>query len=243
MHTQPDDAALEVLDGQSLRAKLACRDWGNDPQFVPDEQIFRLFRRAQAASDAARVGLLSRELGRRMLGHAKGFAYRSGIYRSFGSLDQAAEELSQYVWERLIKQPKDAAHAEKYFGQLFKRRALDFQRRLLAKKRSRQVSLDAMAHTAADDDDQGDPNLTVRKVLALRQKETPLDAFETKQRAAQAAVRLQEILTKHEYSTFVMLFVQDMKVKEVAAALRVSERSINNYKNEALEKIRQEFNT
>lgn len=151
MHIQADDSALEALDDQSLRARLARHDWKNDPQVVPDEQVFRLFRHAKAAGDLARVGLLSRELGRRMLGRAKGFAYRSGIYRSFGSLDQAAEEISQYVWERLIKQPKEAAYAEKGFGQLFKRRALDFQRRLLAKKRSRQVSLDALAHVAVTD--------------------------------------------------------------------------------------------
>lgn len=243
MHTQQDDSALEALDDQLLRARLARRDWENDPLFVPDEQVLRLFRRAEAAGDSTQAGLLSRELGRRILGHAKGFAYRSGIYRSFGTLDLAAEELSQYVWECLIKRPGDAAHAEIRFGQLFKRRALDFQRRLLAKKRSHQVSLDAMAHTAADDADEEDPDLTARKVLALRQENTPLDAIETKQRAAQAAVMLQGILTKNEYSTFVMLLVQDMKVKEVAVALRVSVKSINNYKNAALDKIRKELNT
>lgn len=240
---QQDDAALGACDDQSLCARLACRDWENDPRFVPDEQVFRMFRRAEAASDLARVGLLSRELGRRILGHAKSFVYRSGIYRSFESLEQAAEELSQYVWERLVKQPKDAAYAEKRFGRLFKCRALDFQRRVLAKKRSRQVSLDDMAHATANADDEENPNLTVCNVPALRQEDTLLDAFETKQRAAQAAARLQEILTKNEHSTFVMLFVEDLKVREVAVALRVSERSINNYKNAALKKVRKEFNT
>jgi RNA polymerase sigma factor (sigma-70 family) len=234
-----DDSALEALDDKLLQARLAHHDWKTDPQVVPDEQVFRLFRRAKATGHPDRVGLLSRELGQRMLSRAKGFAYRSGISRSFGSPDQAAEEISQYVWERLIKQPKDAAYAEKSFGQLFKRRALDFQRRLLAKKRSRQVSLDAMAHVAVDE--QEDPDLIVRKVLALRQDSTPLDALETKRRAAQAAVKLQEVLTKNEHLTFVMLFVHDMKVKEVSAALGVCEKSVNNYKNAALKKIRKEF--
>lgn len=243
MHTQQDDSALQALDDQLLRSRLVRRDWENDPQFIPDEQVLRLFRSAEAADDHTRIGLLSSELGQRILGHAKGFAYRSGIYRSFGSLDQAAEELSQYVWECLIKRLGDATHAERRFGQLFKRRALDFQRRLLAKKRSRQVSLDDMAHATADDADDEDPDLTARKVLALRQENAPLDAIETKQRAAQAAATLQEVLTKNEYSTFVMLFVEDMKVMEVAAALRVSEKSINNYKNAALKKVRKEFNT
>lgn len=243
MHTQLDDAVLEALDDQSLRDRLARRDWKSDPQFITDEQVFRLFRRAKATGSLPRVALLSRELGRRMLGHAKGFAYRSGIYRSFGSLDHAAEELSQFVWERLIKQPKDAAYAEKFFGQLFKRRALSFQRSLLAKKRSHPISLDALAHTAGEDDDDRDPDMTVRKITALRQDATPLEALEKKQLHAQVAGRLQEILTKKEHMTYVMLFVDDMKVKEVAAALRVTERSINNYKNAALKKVRKEFNT
>lgn len=239
MHTNQEDIELEALDDQSLCARLACRDWKNNSQVVSDEQIFRLFKRADRAGNTPRVGLLCRELGRRVLVHAKGFAYRSGIFRSFDSVDQAAEELSQYVWECLIKRPNDSAHAEKYFGQLFKRRALDFQRRLLAKKRSNQVSLDAMAYSAVENDD--DPDLTIQKVLAFRQEDTPLDALETKQRAAHAAARLQEILTKNEYSTFVMLFVENMKVMEVAAALHVTEKSINNYKNAALKKIHKEF--
>ncbi len=241
MHTQPDDAVLEALDDQSLRDRLARSDWKGDPQFVADEQVFRLFRRAETTGAPTRVGLLSRELGRRMLGHAKGFAYRSGIYRIFESLDHAAEELSQFIWERLIMQPKDAAHAGKYFGQFFKRRALDFQRRLLAKKRSRQVSLDALAHVSGDDKE--DPDVTLRKVVALCQDATPLEVLETKQLHAQTAAKLQEILTKKEHMTYVMLFVDDMKVMEIAAALRVSARSINNYKNAALKKVRKEFKT
>lgn len=236
MESSPDDSALAALDGPSLRVELARSDWKNDPLFVRDEQIFRLFRRAMAAGDTDRGGLLGRELGRRMLHRAKAFAFRSGIYQSFNSPDEAAEELSQYVWTRLFEQPKDAAHAEKYFGQLFLRRALDFQRRLLAKKRSFQERFEEeMAHT--DDDEMEDDHTA----SVAREIFGHVNAQEGKQHAAEAAAKLQNILTKEEHSTFVMLFVEDMKVKEVAAALGVTSRSINNYKNGALRKIRKEF--
>ena len=240
MHTQQPDSALEALDDHSLRAKLARTDWAHDPMFVPDEQVFRMFRRARDNGDKGRIGTLSRVLSERLLGLAKGFAVRSGIYPgNIGNLDQAAEELSQYVWDCLIKRPGDAAHAEGLFGQLFKRRALDFQRRLLAKKRNLQDSLDAMAHSPDDED----PEKTVREVSALRQAATPADALETKQEHAQIAARLQTILTKEEHFVYVMLYVDDMPVKDIAVALRVTTRSVNNYKNSALEKVQKEFKT
>lgn len=58
---------------------------------------------------------------------------------------------------------------------------------------------------------------------------------------AKVATRLQTILTKKEHQTFVMLFVDEMQVKEVAAALGVSTRMVNSYKNAALEKTSKEF--
>ncbi len=216
-------------------------DWEHDPLFIPDEQVFRMFGRARDAGNASRVGMLSRVLSRRLLSLAKGFAVRSGIYPgNIGNLDQAAEELSQYVWECLVARPGDAAHAEKLFGQLFKRRALDFQRRLLAKKRNLQDSLDAMDRSDEDDD----PDKTIRKVSALRQHATPADAIAARQWHAQVAARLQAVLTKQEHYVYMMLFVEDMPVKDIAAALGVTPRTVNTYKNTALgkvEEMRKEF--
>lgn len=238
MHRQESDSALEALPDTILCARLARTDWEHDPEFVPDEQVFRQFRRACEAGDEGRAGLLSRTLSRRLLSLAKGFAARSGIFpRVIGNLDQAAEELSQYVWECLVTRPGDSAHAEKLFGQLFKRRALDFQRRLLSKKRKYQDSLDAMDHTLDD----GDPERAVREITALRQDATPADALAVKQEHALVSARLQTILTKNEYSAYVMLYVEEMQVKDVATALGVTTKSINNYKNAALEKIQKEF--
>lgn len=238
MHTQESDSALEALDEPSLRARLARADWGHDSLYVSTEQVFRLFGRAHASRDKGRTGVLSGVLSRRLLGLAKAFAVRSGIYPgNIGDLDQAAEELTQYVWECLITRPSDAAHAEKAFGQLFKRRALDFQRRLLAKKRKCQESLDAMEHSPDDDD----PEKTIRVVTALRQEATPEDVLEVKQRYAQVATHLQAILTKKEHFVYVMLFVEEMAVKDVASALGVTTRTVNNYKNAALAKVQKEF--
>lgn len=238
MDTQQTDADVEALPDPGLRARLARTDWERDPEFVPDEQVFRLFRRAREVGDKGRMGLLSRTLSQRLLKLAKGFAVRSGIVPGIlGDLDQAAAELSQYVWECLVTRPGDAAHAEKLFGQLFKRRALDFQRRLLSKKRKLQDSLDAMDNAPGDDD----PEKTVREVVGLRQDATPFDTLERRQTYAEVAARLQTILTKKEHATFVMLFVDEMQVKEVAAALGVSTRMVNSYKNAALGKTRKEF--
>lgn len=238
MHPQEPDLALEALDDHSLRARLARRDWERDPLYISDEQIFRLFGRARSSGDQNRIGLFSRVLSSRLLRLAKGFAARSGIYPGvIGNLDQAAEELAQYVWECLVSRPADAAYAEKFFGQLFKRRALDFQRRLLAKKRKSQDSLDAMEYSPDDDD----PEKTIREVSGLRQATTPADVLELKQEHAQVANRLQTILTKEEHFVYVMLYVDEMQVKDIALALGVTVKSVNNYKNRALAKIRKEF--
>jgi RNA polymerase sigma factor (sigma-70 family) len=239
MCVQEPDSALEALDEPSLRARLARTDWEHDVLYVPDEQVFRLFRRSHALEDKERVGLLARILSTRILRRAKVFAVHSGIYPGkIGNLDQAAEELAQFIWECLITRPGDAAHAEKYFGQQFKRRALDFQRRLLAKKRNCQDSLDdAMKHLPDDED----PEQTIRVVTALRQIETPYHSLEAKQMHAQVASRLQAILTKEEHFVYVMLFVDEMLVKDIALALDVTTRTVNNYKNAALKKVQKEF--
>lgn len=241
MHTREPESAVEALDDRSLLTRLTRTDWEHDPLFISDEQVFRMFRRARDAGNESRLGMLSRVLSRRLLSLAKGFAVRSGIYPgSIGNLDQAAEELSQYVWECLVTRPGDAAHAEKLFGQLFKRRALDFQRRLLAKKRNLQDSLDAMDRSDEDDD----PDKTIRKVSALRQPATPADALATKEEHAQVVARLQALLTKQELIVYTMLYVEEMLVKDIATALGVTPRTVNTYKNSALdkvEKMRKEF--
>lgn len=233
------DLTLEALPDSALRTRLVREDWESDPEYIPSEQVFRLFRRARKAENHSRMGLTSWALSRRLLGLARGYCVKGGIVPGIiVDLRQASEELSQFVWECLVTRPKDAEHAEKFFGQLFKRRALDFHRRLLAKKRTMQDSLDAIDHSPDDDDD---PDRMIQVVSALRQEASPDKLIENKQEYMAVNGRLQTILSKNEYSTYVMLNVQDMKVKEVAAALSVTVKSINNYKNSAIQKIEKEF--
>jgi len=238
MDTQEPDSALEALDDRSLRARLARTDWQRDSQYITNEQVFRLFSRARATGNRSRMGLLSDALSRRLLGLAKAFAARSRIYpMNIGDLNQAAEEISQYIWECLITRPGDTVQAEKLFGQLFLRRALDFQRRLMAKKRKYQESLDAMEH-AVDDEDTDN---VATPVAALRQNRTPADVLEAKQEHALIAARLQSVLTKEEHYVYVMLYVDEMSVKDIAVALGVTTRTVNNHKNRALGKVQKEF--
>ena len=107
----------------------------------------------------------------------------------------------------------------------------------MAKKRKCQDSLDAMEH-APDDED---PEKTVRQITALRQDSTPADALEAKQECALIAARLQSILTREEHFVFVMLYVDGMPVKDIATALGSTTRTVNNYKNRALDKVQKEF--
>lgn len=89
-----------------------------------------------------------------------------------------------------------------------------------------------------------DPDKTIRKVIALRQHETPADALASKQEHAEVVRRLQTVLTKREFFVYTMLFVDEMPVKDIATALGVSTRTINTYKNAALDKVaemRKEF--
>lgn len=238
MHIQEPDSALEALDDRSLRARLASKDWKRDSQYITNEQVFRLFGRARATENHSRMGLFSTVLSRRLLGLAKAFAARSRIYTlNIGDLNQAAEEISQYIWECLITRPGDAAQAEKLFGQLFLRRALDFQRRLKAKKRKYQESLDAMEHAV----DGEDTDIAAHQVAALRQNITPADVLEAKQEHALIATRLQSVLTKEEHYVYVMLYVDEMPVKDIAMALGVTTRTVNNHKNRALDKVQKEF--
>lgn len=238
MHTPTTDAALATLPDPDLKARLARTDWENDPDHVSDEQVFRLFRLARKAGNEPRTNMFTESLCRRLLERARRFAVRSSIYPGLiGDLDDASQELSQFVWDRFTKSPSDAVHAERAFGQLFKRRAIDFQRKLLALKRKLQVNFEDPNQFPEDDD----PDATVREVSSLRQDATPEDALQKKQRYLDATMRLQSVLTQDELSVFVMLNRDEMKVKDIAVALGVTTRTINTYKNNALAKIAKEF--
>jgi len=94
-----------------------------------------------------------------------------------------------------------------------------------------------MDHSPDDDD----PEITIRELSALRHNTTPESALEAKQWHAHVAARLQAILTKEEHFVYVMHHIDEMSIKDIAAALHVTPRTINNYKNAAIKKVQKEF--
>jgi hypothetical protein len=236
MSKQEPDSAIEALDDSALRARLARSDWNNDPLFVSDERVFRMFRRARAAENKARVGLFTEVFSLRLLERSRTFVLKAKIFPGLiDDLPRASHELASCLWGHLLSSASDAAHAEKAFGQLFDRRAISFQRSLLAKKRKLQKSLDEMD----EGDDEGVS--ATEELEELQDHNTPDLLAARRQEFERANGRLLEILTQKEYATFVWLYGADWQVQEVAAALRVTVKSVNNYKNSALDKIRKEF--
>ncbi len=236
MSKQEPDSAIEALDDSALRARLARSDWEHDPLFVSDERVFRLFRRARAAQDKARTGLFSEAFSQRLLERSRRFVLKAKIFPGLiDDLSRASHELASCMWGHLLSSASDAAYAEKAFGDLFKLRAISFQRSLLAKKRKLQQSLDEL------DEDADEGVSATEEIEELQDHNTPDLLAARRQEFERANGRLLEILTQKEYATFVWLYGADWQVQEVAAALKVTVKSVNNYKNSALDKIRKEF--
>lgn len=238
MHEHESDSALEALDDLILRARLARDDWKNDLLFVPDEQVFRMFRRARTAGNNSRVALLSEAFSRRLLARARGFALKSGIYPELiDDLKRASHEIASELWESLLGSDADAAHAERAFGQLFERRAISFWRELRSKKRVMQANLESFN----DDFDADSTDIAAETIEQLQNHESPDIIAAHREEFSRVHKRLQEILNQNEYTTYILLKTADWQVQEIAVALGVSVKSINIYKNKALEKISKEF--
>ena len=110
MHTSEADAAVEALDDSALRARLARKDWRNDPLFLPDERVFSQFRVARARDNKARIGLLAEALNERLLEHSRKFAMKMRMVP--GLIDdprRAALEIASCIWEHLLASASDAA--------------------------------------------------------------------------------------------------------------------------------------
>lgn len=226
-----DDSVLVALPNVELNHRLARTDYANDPKYVSTEQLWRLWQGARAEHDEKRVGMFTGHLNRRILLLARPIIGRLPV--SSAEKSTVRRELAQFIWTCLITRAGDAAHAQKRFGQLFKRRAIDFQNQHFAKKRTGE-SLDA----TREGEEGPEP---VLEPEALRCAETPESIFSTKQEYADAVLRLRKILSSQELFVFMMLNVQEMAVKDIAKALGVTPRTVNNYKNEAQQKIEKEF--
>jgi RNA polymerase sigma factor (sigma-70 family) len=237
MHNQEHDFTLEGLGDQALRERLRRRH--GDPLAVSDEQLFTLFRLARQAANKRRVELFSAELSRRISGRARHFALKSKLVpHPYGELRDAEYEISAYVWDRVLDpKGKDAEYAEVAFGQLFKRRAIDFVRSLKLNQRGQEVKVDE--HENIEEEFDALPAEDAHE--ALQDHETPDVVAARNQVFERVQDKMRAILTPEEYYTFVLLNVADWQVQEIAEALNVSLKTVNNYKNRALAKIEKEF--
>lgn len=131
MYTREPDAVLDALDDRSLRARLARTDWERDPLFVADEQVFSLFSRARAKGDTARIGLFAEAFNERLLERSRKFVLRARIFPGLiDDLKRATYELASCIWDQLLSNANDAAHAEKaYLFRGWVERSWSLQRR------------------------------------------------------------------------------------------------------------------
>lgn len=239
MKHQCVDAKLLDLPIVELRRRLAFEDWKDEINHIKNEVVFSLFRLARQAGDKHKIGVLSESLSRRILARARGFVVESHIFPGLiGDLDDAASELTQFVWGKLLNSESDAIHAERAFGQLFKRRAIDFQRSLLSKKRTQQSSLDALDQSGEDEDAEG----AERAVTSLQEAISPEDILIQKQELDRFRSVMHTVLTPVELATIEFLYDLNMPVKDVAKALGKDPKSIFNYKTKAFEKLKKELN-
>ncbi|WP_245622542.1 sigma-70 family RNA polymerase sigma factor [Pseudoxanthomonas dokdonensis] len=244
----PEPEDLENLADPDLVERLSCVDW-NDSQFVSEERLVQLFVAARTAGDTARVGLYSSELSRRLLKRALAFARKNTLVpQHFSDYEEAAQDLAGYVWERLLS-GKNAEFAARRFGVFFENKAISFLRALLAQCRQRMDSLEEWHQAGHDDaevDDEmaspGEDNDVEDTDATLRDDATPDRALGHALQFHQVHARLHVLLTRNEYSVFVMLWREELKIKDIAAALGVTPRMVNNHKRSIEAKMKKEFN-
>lgn len=236
--------SLDNLADRELVERLGCADW-DDPHFISEEQLVQQFQAARAAGSTTRVGLFTSELSRRILRRSRSFALKNTLIpRHFSHLDEAAHELSAYVWERLLKDA-NAQFAARRFGVFFKNQSISFLRSILAQCRAPMDSLEEWQQAEreeGDGDDEDEDGGDNDADTPLQDEWTPDLALGRARGFEQFHARLQSLLTRNEYSVFVMLWRQQMKIKDIAAALGVTPRTINNYVRSIEGKINKEFN-
>ena len=237
--------SLDNLADRELVERLGCADW-DDPLFISEERLVHLFQVARAAGNTTRIGLFTIELSRRISRRSLSFVLKNSLVpKHFSHNDDAAYELSAYVWERLLKD-KNAQFAARRFGVFFKNQSISFLRSILAQCRARMESLEEWHHAEreddGDDEDEGKDGGGDEGDTPLQDEWTPDLALGHARGFEQLHARLQSLLTRNEYSVFVMLWRQQMKIKDIAAALGVTPRTINNYVRSIEDKINKEFN-
>lgn len=227
MHNKTRPSELDDLPDHELRTRLRVTNF-KAAGFVSNEVVCSMFKRALETGQKPRTALLSEILSERILERSGGAVIRMALCpRFFGDHKDASHELAQYFWTRLLE-PHNLAFAETRFGLLFKLSEIMFFRELTAKKREQQVSLSS---DSADPED--DAESSFLDTIETANQLTPERIAES----AQEILGVTSVLSQAEFSAITMLRVKGMSVGEVAAAMGVTERTINTYKNAALEKL------
>lgn len=238
MTQQIGDDELDTLPDEEFRKRLSYENWNDINCYITDERAFTLLRLARETGNKKRVGIVSEALSRRILVKARAFSLRSSIFPRFiNDLNEATAELASYIWEKVFTKPNDAKHAEVAFGQLFKLRAIDFQKRFFAKKRALQESLDALDRVGDSDD----PEAAEKSIAEMQDELKPEDYLQQKQEFWNLRKAMHKVLMTNEFETLVLLFDLDMPVKDVANALEVVPRTVQNLRARAFVKLRKEL--
>lgn len=229
---------LRGLSTEELRQRLACTHWQSANFYISDEQTFTLFRLAREAGDKSRVGVVSSAISARILARSTNFVRRNGIVPTLiAEVKEAAEELAEYIWDKVLGSQANAKHVEIAFGQFFDRRAIDFHRHLRAKKRTMQESLDALDHIEGSEDSAVAENY----LQELQDPYTPEDSLHQKQKRKKVRTAMEKVLTRREFNVISLLIFVEMPVKDVADVLDVTPRTILNLRIQALKKLGKEL--
>lgn len=244
MHGNEILAVCRTLPDNELQERLAYDKHEDKTRHIPDEALLTLFVESRCSGDKQRQGVLSEALSRRILVRAGQFLPRSGLYpKHYSDFETARHELASFFWERLITNNSDLLACQARFGQVFKRRALDFQRRHFSKKRTYQDSLDEMSESP-----DGEQNDAAERVTGLKEEIRPDDFLQQKRLFEQLRSAMHKVLTTEEFTTLELLYDYDLpvasedpRVVTVASTLSVDRRTVQNYRNRAFAKLKKEL--
>jgi hypothetical protein len=180
---------------------------------------------------------------------------RAYLYRYFGpknlfpDLDEAVQDLVVRVFEILLGKPSGAIHAERRFGQFFKRRVCDFLTYHNARKREPAAPFSELGGERED----GTEIDLEDSIEALQDWENdPVDLVADRQqqqcfRDARQRLHDNGILTEMEFRALVLRFDYDLPLESkhggpcVAGLLKKTPRMVHNYLVSGLAKFEGEF--
>lgn len=219
-----------------LFERLAITDY-RTAGFIPTEVLVAMFRSAHLAGSRNHTERMAGILTARMSRLAKKtLGPYSGARQRFTNLDEAVCDLVSYVWEIMLDNPKRAVHAERRFGQFFRRQAIDFMRAASAAKRDKVTTFTDELGDAIDDDGR-----LPEEVLGISDENDidPAEWVEYKQVVQHAN------LTEDEQKAAILYFAFGFPLESnkpnqssISQLMGKTQRTIHNYLKSAREKLR-----